>query len=168
MTYLAASMVVVGSLLGIVLTAATLPGTWLAVLVAMLCWWWKPDLFSWWTIAAAAALALVGEAIDLFASAAGAARTGGGRSAAMGSVVGGIAGAILGSMVFPIIGTIIGAVVGAGVGAAVAERGLRERTWRESAAVGAGAAAGKAVATVAKLVIAVGIAAVLSIAAFVP
>lgn len=168
MTYLAASLVLLGSVLGVILTAATLPGTWLAIIVAMLCQWWEPRLFSWWTIGVAAALAAVGEAVDIGASAAGAAKTGGGRSAALGSVVGGIAGAIVGSLVFPIIGTIIGAIVGAGLGAGVAERGIRERSWRESAAVGAGAAAGRAVATVAKIGIAVAIAGILSVAAFVP
>lgn len=168
MTYLAASIVVLGSLLGIALTIATLPGTWVAIVIAMLCQWWKPELFSWWTIGAAAAMALVGEAVDLLASAVGTTRTGGGRSSALGSVVGGIGGAIVGTMVLAVIGTIIGAVVGAGLGAAMAERGIREKTWRESAAVGAGAAAGKAVATIAKLGIAVAIALTLSVAAFVP
>jgi hypothetical protein len=168
MSYLAASLVVLGSLLGIVLTAATLPGTWIAVLIAMLCQWWNPGLFSWWTIGAAAAMALIGEAIDLLASAAGAARSGGGRSAALGSVIGGLGGAIIGSIVLPIVGTILGAVVGAGLGAGMAERGIRERSWRDSAAVGAGAAAGKAVATIAKLGIAVAIGLTLSVAAFVP
>src|SRR5688572_14996620 len=148
MIYLAASLVTLASIVGIVLTIVTLPGTWLAVLVAAGCTLWQPELMSWWVVAAAAGLAAIGEIVELFASAAGAKRTGGARSGAIGAVVGGIVGAIAGSFVVPIIGTIIGAIVGAGVGAALAERGVQKRGWRESAAVGTGAAAGRAVAMV--------------------
>lgn len=168
MTYVAASLVLVASILGIVLTVLTLPGVWLAVIVAAGCALWQPGLLSWWTVGIAAGLALLGEIIDTGASAVGAARTGGGKSGAIGSVVGGIAGAIVGSMIVPIIGTILGAIIGAGLGAVAAERGISEKSWRQSMNVGAGAAAGRAVAMVAKIGISIAAGLLLSVAVFAP
>lgn len=144
------STVAFSAFAGVVLTVATLPGTWLIVLVAIGCQVWRPETFSWWTIGTLAGLAALAEILEFFAGAAGAKSTGGGKHGAIGAVIGALAGAIGGSLIFPIVGTIIGAVTGAGIGAAIAEKKYGNRTTQEAWKIGAGAAAGRLVATIIK------------------
>lgn len=169
MSILAGVIVAIGALLGIVLTLLTLPGTWFAVLVAVGCELWRPELFSWWTLGAAIGVAAVAEVLEIFASAAGAGRAGGSKAAAIAAVIGSIVGAIVGSalLLFPI-GTIAGAIIGAGLAAGLVERGKSGKSWRDSARVGTGAATGRFAATVVKVSLACVIAAILIVAAFVP
>lgn len=168
MLHVAQAIVLIGALFGVILTVLTLPGTWVAVLAALGCQIWQPGLFSWWTLGVAIGLAVLGEVLEIGASAMGAGRAGASKRGALGGVVGSILGAIVGSMVllFPI-GTIVGAVVGAGLGAAIVERGSAGKTWAQSAKVGTGAAAGRFAATVLKTGIAMAIAAILGVGAFV-
>ena len=163
-----ASIILVVSLVGVVMTLITLPGAWLIVCAAIACELWQPGTFSWWTIGAAAGLGLAGEVLEIAASAAGAKRAGGTRRGAWGGVIGSLVGAIAGSAVlfFPI-GTILGAVVGAGVGAALMERTHKHQSWETSAKVGTGAAVGRFAATVIKTAITGVIGVGLSVAAFV-
>ncbi len=151
MTSLAAAIVILMSGLGVALTTLTLPGAWLALLTAVICKLWRPELLDWSTIGVGAAIALIGEAIEIFASAAGAARAGGSRRGAIGAVVGSLLGAIIGAPFLLLVGAIIGAVIGAGLGAIIAERGFAGRTWKDSARIGAGAAVGRFWASVAKV-----------------
>ncbi len=148
----AVGIVALASLVGVVLTLLTLPGTWFIILVALLCQWWREGLYEWWTIALCALLAFAGEVVEFAWSARGAKRTGGTRPGMVGSIVGGLIGAVVGTFVIPIplLGTIIGAAVGAGLGAVAGERGMSQRTWRESAAVGRGAAVGRLTAVAIK------------------
>ena len=168
MIWLAAGIVTLCALLGVALTAVTGPGTWLAVLVAALCAWWQPEMFSIWTLLACALLALLGELFEFFGSAVGARRAGGTRTGAWGSLLGSLVGLVVGQILIPIpiLGALVGAVAGAGLGAVVFERGIAKRTWKESARSGTGAAAGRALATVLKTGVAVVIAAVLIPAAW--
>lgn len=171
MQSLAASIVTLSALAGVALTVLTLPGIWFAILVAGLAQWWHMArygevMFSWYTLGACVLLGLVAEAIELFASAAGSTRAGGGRRGAIGSVIGGFAGAIGGSLVMPLLGTILGAAIGAGLGALLLEQAAGTKTWTQSAKIGAGAAAGRFVATLFKAGFAGLIAIVLSVAAF--
>lgn len=169
MDIVAGLIVAIAALAGVVLTLLTLPGIWLTLAVALLCWWWMgAAYYSPWTVAAALALGLLAEAVEFFASAAGATRAGGGRSGALGSVVGALIGAIAGSFILPIIGTIAGAVLGAGLGAVAGERGIRGRSWREAARVGQGAMVGRFIALIVKVVLAAAIGVLLTVAAFVP
>jgi uncharacterized protein len=170
MIYLAASIVTLGALLGVLLTLLTFPGIWAMVLVALLCQWWQPTLFSWWTLAAAVMLAGLGELVEFFASAAGAAKAKGSRSAVLASVVGAVVGAVLGTFLLPVplVGTLVGGVAGAGIAAGLAERGIAHRSWGDSARVARGAATGRALALVAKTGVAIATALVLIVAAFVP
>ncbi len=149
-------IVALASLVGVVLTLLTLSGAWLIILVALLCAWWRGGLYEWWTFAVCVALALVGEIVEFAWSARGAKRTGGTRPGMVGSVVGGLIGAVVGTFAIPIplVGTLIGATAGAGLGAVAGERGMSERTWRESAAVGRGAAVGRLTAVAIKTAIA--------------
>lgn len=150
---------------GVLLTLATLPGTWLAVLVATACWVWKPEMLGWWSIGGSLALAVVGEVLESVASGVGAAKAGGGRSSVVGGIIGGLLGAVLGTVFLPIpiVGTIVGAVVGAGLGAGLAERGAGDATWRESASIAKGAALGRLMSVFLKGVIALLIAVILTL-----
>jgi uncharacterized protein len=154
-TILALAIIAIASLLGFILTLLTLPGVWLILTVAVVCQFafGEPLLFAWWTLGAALGLALLGEAAEFGASALGAARFGGGRSGAIGSILGSTVGAIAGSFLIPVpvAGTIAGGVLGAGAGALLAERGISKRTWGQSCRIGQGAAVGRLIATIAKL-----------------
>ncbi len=147
---LASSTVTLFSLLGVALTLLTLPGTWLAILVATGLQAWRGDLFSWWTLIACATIALAGEAIEIAASALGAAKGGASRKGALAAVVGSLIGAVGGSLFLPPVGTIMGAVLGAGLGALWVEHSLLQRPLSEAAMAGTGAAAGRLIATLAK------------------
>ncbi|MBY0313367.1 MAG: DUF456 family protein [Phycisphaerales bacterium] len=159
---------------GVLLTAFTLPGIWFALLAAGAAQWWsiamRPEpMFSWWTLGVCAALALTAELVEVGASAVGAAKAGGTKKGAIGSVIGAILGAIVGTFALaflPVLGTIIGASIGAGLGALLLEKHLGEKTWQEAGKVGAGAAIGRLLATVAKVAFAAVVATVLSVAAF--
>jgi len=173
--YLAASIVVTFALVGIALTAATLPGIWVMILAATGCQTWlmlrepPQQMFEWWTLGACLIIGLIAEVVEIFASAVGAKKAGGTRRGAIGSVIGALAGAVLGTVfiLIPVLGTIIGAALGAGAGAIIAERHNGRKTWREASTIGAGAAAGRLAATVAKVGFACVVAAILCTAAFV-
>lgn len=164
MLLLAAILVFFFSLAGIALTVLSLPGTWLAVLAAALCKLWQPDLFSWWIIAAAGALAFLAEVVEFAASAVGTAKAGGSKRGGVGSVVGGLAGAIFGAPFFFGLGAIPGAVLGAFVGALLAERAWAKRSWAEASRSGQGAAIGRFVATILRVSFAGAIALLFSLA----
>lgn len=164
MLYFADILVFVFAIAGIVLTVLSLPGTWLAVLVAAVCKLWQPDTMSWWVIAAAAALATLAEVVEFAASAVGTAKAGGSKRGGVGSLVGGLAGAIFGAPFFFGLGAIPGAVIGAGLGAVAAEKAWAKRSWGEAGKSGQGAAVGRLVATVLKVAFAMAIALLLTIA----
>lgn len=178
---LVAAGVVIVAWVGVLLTALTLPGIWLAVAGACLAQWWSweartgasppgPLMFSWWTLGVCAGLGVLAEVVELLASAAGARKMGGTRRGAVGSVVGAVVGAVAGTFLIPIpvLGSVLGAALGAGVGALLTERRLGEKTWAESGRIGAGAAVGRLLASLAKVGFAGVIALVLTVAAFWP
>jgi len=160
-------IIIFASLVGIALTVLTLPGIWFAILVAVCCELWRGDLYSYYTLGAAVGVGIVAELLEFVASAAGASKAGGTRRGAIGALIGAFVGAILGTPVFPVLGTILGGTVGAGAGALIAERHSGRKTWKESARIGKGAAIGRFSATIIKLVLAVVIALILCIGAFV-
>ncbi len=164
LTWLGVSIVVVFAWLGVGLVAVTLPGIWIAVVVAVLVDWWRPEVMSTWVLVAAVVLAVIAEIVEFFASAAGSKRAGGTRSGAWGSLFGTVVGMIVGQILIPvfIIGAVIGGVVGAGLGALFAERGVAERTWGESWRSGRGAATGRALSIVFKTAIAAAVAVLLT------
>lgn len=169
MSYLAAAIVTLAAVLGVALSLVTLPGAWIAIATAVFCEVWQPGLFSWWTLAACVIVALIGEAIELAASALGAATAGGSRAGAIGAVAGALIGALAGTFIPPpIIGNILGAALGAGVGAIACEVSFNKTAWVSSLKVGAGAAAGRLVAVIFKAACAAVIAVTLIAAVFVP
>jgi uncharacterized protein YqgC (DUF456 family) len=158
---LASSVATLFAVLGIALTLLTLPGTWLAILVATGLQAWRGDLYSWWTLIICAFIALVGEVVELAASALGAAKGGASRKGALAAVVGSLVGAVVGSLFLPPIGTIMGAVLGAGLAALWVEHSLLQRPLSEAAKAGTGAAAGRLIATLAKAGLSAVVAAIL-------
>ena len=159
-----------GAIVGVLLTAVTLPGIWMMLLVALLCQIWQPTLYSWWTLGAVALISVGAEIAEGLSSAAGSARSGGSKQGVIGSIIGSIVGLIAGTILLafiPLIGSIIGAIIGAGLGAVIAERGLARRTWGESFRSGRGAAVGRALSTVIKTGFAIAAAGVLIVGAFV-
>ncbi len=156
MWYLAASITVAVGGLGVLLTAATLPGTWLIALWSVFATAVWPEHFSWWVVATCVGLALAGEVVEFSSSAVGAGKFGASKSGMTGAVIGSIAGAIGGTILIPIpvIGTLTGAVLGAGLGTGLAERGVMGRGWRESGSAAVGAAGGRLVAVIVKTALA--------------
>jgi uncharacterized protein YqgC (DUF456 family) len=160
--------IALASAVGIGLTLLGLPGIWLTIGVALIAWLIRGETYSWWTIGACVALGLLAELLEFVLSAAGAAKAGGSKRAALASIVGGVIGGILGApFLFPI-GTIIGAALGAGAAAGIFEATKPGRTLEQSYAVGQGAAVGRLVATIAKTTINVVIALILVLAAVIP
>lgn len=170
MDILAASIVTLFALLGVTLVLLQGPGIWLALLAALACQWWRGDLISWWTLGAVALIAALAEVAEFSASAVGAAKAKGTKAGIWGAILGSLIGLFAGAFVIPvpILGSVIGAIVGAGLGALVAERGISQRTWKESAAVGGGAAVGRLLSTIVKTGFAAVAAGVLIVAAWVP
>lgn len=153
---------------GVLLTALTLPGAWFALLVAGACQWWRNDLFSWWTLGAALAMAAAGEVLELVASARGARRAGASRPGAWGAIIGAFVGAILGAPVLFPLGAIAGGVLGAATGALVGELAVARRSVETAVRSAGGAAKGRLAATFIKLGASIAVGLTLSVAAFVP
>lgn len=149
---IAPSIVTIFALCGVLLVLLQLPGIWVAVLAALACQWWTGDLFSWWTLGGVILIAALAEVAEFAASAVGAAKADGTKAGVWGAILGSLIGLVAGGILIPvpILGSVVGAIVGAGLGAFVAERGVSKRTWKESAAVGGGAAVGRLMSTVVK------------------
>jgi uncharacterized protein YqgC (DUF456 family) len=169
MEYVAASVMTLIALVCIGLTLLTLPGIWTMIAAALLInWLWEP-LYSPWTLAAAFALGVVAELVELLASAAGTKKAGGTKHGAIWSIVGAMIGAIAGSILIPIpiVGTVVGGVVGAGLAAVAGEMAFGKQHWKDAARIGQGAAIGRLFSTVLKAGLAVVVALLLIIAAFI-
>ena len=156
MIWLVLSIVLVIVMVGMMLVAITLPGIWVMAASSVILALWVPEYVGWWTVGALFGIAITSELVDFVASALGVKRMGGSRSGAIGSVIGTLIGAILGTFMIPIpiFGSVVGGVIGAGLGAFLAERSIANRTMRESLRSGSGAAAGRLVSMVIKLMLA--------------
>ncbi|MEO1535469.1 MAG: DUF456 domain-containing protein [Planctomycetota bacterium] len=170
MVWVAASVITLVGLVGVLAVIVGLPGMWLALLTAILCKIFVPEVMPWTWIGVAGALAVFGEIVEFGASAAGAKAGGSGKAGAWGALLGGLVGAILGTIFIPIpvLGTILGGAAGAGLLAVTFERKYGKKTWKASTKAGAGAAAGKLVSTLLKAIVAGVMVVVLSVAAFWP
>ncbi len=148
-----ATIALVTGLTGLVMVVLALPGIWLMVLAAGICWWWQPEIIGAPTFITLAVIAIFSEAIEMIASAAGVKRFGGTKRGAMGAIIGTMLGAILGSVFIPILvlGTILGGIVGAGAGALMVERGVVQKSWKDSLKSGSGAAIGRTISIFVKL-----------------
>jgi len=138
--------------LGLAINVLGLPGLWLMVAahaVYALATGWNRYV-GWPSLIAMIVLALIAEAVEFFAGAAGSKAAGGRTRGAIGAVVGAFIGAILFSFIpLFIVAQVVGACVGAFVGAAVME--FTDKDLRHSLRVGVGAAKGRFVGIVGKL-----------------
>jgi len=164
-TVAAGSVIVLFALIGVALTMLTLPGIWLALLVALLVdIFWAPAMLSWQLLTAVGAIAIGAEFAEFFSSAAGSGRERGSGRGMIASLVGAAAGMLVFQILIPvpIVGAIIGGVVGAGVGAFAGEKLWAGRPWVESWRSGRGAAVGRALSIIVKTGFAVAAAVVLT------
>ncbi|RMH28700.1 MAG: DUF456 family protein [Planctomycetota bacterium] len=167
MTALAAGIMALVGVAGVLATLFALPGLWLIVAAGAAVDLWRPDTYALSTLLIAAGLAVLAEVLELVAAGAGAKQAGGGKRAAVGAIAGAIVGAILGTPILPIVGTILGGAVGAGVGAVLLEGTKPGRSWADLGRVGRGAATGRLLATLIKAGFAVAVAVLLTVAAVV-
>lgn len=142
----------------------SLPGNWFivglaALFVAALETGEAASGLNWQAVGLLALVAAGGEALEFFASAAGAAKKGGSRRAVVLAIIGTIAGSIAGAVMgvpIPVIGSLFGALVGGAAGA-FAGAYLGEM-WKhgmadQSVNVGFGAAVGRVLGTVGKVLV---------------
>jgi uncharacterized protein YqgC (DUF456 family) len=142
------------SLIGVILTAVRLPGTWLILVAAGIYGWstdWQRITITLLLVLAGAAV--VGEIIEFLASMVTVRRAGASRQAGWGALLGGFAGMFILTVPVPIIGTIIGAILGCFIGALIGET-MAQRKLSESTRVGYLSAVGFVLGMAAKLAIA--------------
>jgi uncharacterized protein YqgC (DUF456 family) len=103
-----------------------MPGNWLIVIATALYAWLIPESGSstmrWWAVGVVVGLALVGEVVELGASAASVKKVGGSRRGSILALVGSLVGAVTGVFVglpIPIVGSIVAALLFAGMGATI-------------------------------------------------
>jgi len=148
-------------MLGWVLTALGLPGTWLmvaaAAVYAALMPVGGPAAISWGVVLAMGLLALAGEAVEFAAGAWGAVKGGGSKRGAALALLGSGAGGILGLFVglpVPVVGSLLAAVLFASAGAmlgAVAGESWKGRDMGQGWRVGKAAFWGRLWGTAAKV-----------------
>lgn len=139
---------------GLALNLVGLFGNWIILGTLALTWAVTGfEHFGVWPMVLFLLLAVMGEVIEMFAAGYGASKFGGGKGAAVASLVGCIAGAILGSPWFPLVGTLAGAILGAFAGAVLFELLVEQKTASDSVRTGVGAALGRTGAVLAKLFI---------------
>jgi uncharacterized protein YqgC (DUF456 family) len=150
---------VVACLAGVLLAVVQLPGTWV-ILAAAVAYSWHGDWarLTPTVLGVLAALALVGELVEFAASALVVRRAGASRRAGWYALGGGFVGMFVFSLPLPVIGTIAGGVIGCFVGAVIGEMTVRD-DMMGAARVGLLAAAGRALGTMGKLLVAVAMAA---------
>lgn len=139
---------------GLILDVAGLFGNWI-ILGAVAAAWVATDFAHFGAVALGVmtGLAILGEVIEMLAAGVGAAKFGGSKRTIVAACVGCLIGAVVGTPWFPIVGTLIGACLGAFLGAMGNEYLNEQRTSRQAAWAGLGAALGKVAGLFAKALI---------------
>ena len=107
--------------------------------------------FGGWTLLGLAALAALGEALEMASAGYGAAKFGGGKGTVAAAIAGCLLGAVAGTPWLPVIGTLAGACLGAFIGAASYEYLSLQRQAHTALWTGLGAALGKVAGIFAKV-----------------
>jgi uncharacterized protein YqgC (DUF456 family) len=155
-------------LTGMFLNIVGLPGIWLMIgAVGVFAWLTRAHQFVGTTsLIVLVVLGLLAEVVEFLAGSAGAKKAGGSKRAAMGAIVGALIGGIFLSVIpIPIISTIVGACLGAFIGAAVVELMIFKDVDR-SMRVGVGAAHGRFMGILGKLIFSIIIYIVAAVVAF--
>ena len=140
-------------LAGLFITLLNFPGLWVMFVAAGIYLWATHGMFlGYRSLIAIGVIALLAEIVEFFAATAGAKRAGASRGGLLGAVVRALVGAIFftGLIPIPIVAQIVGVCVGTFLGAAVGEL-LAGKEVGGSLRVGAGAAKGRFLGTMAKL-----------------
>ena len=171
MTFVWATFLIIWNTAAIPAVAVGLPGTWLMIGAMAVITWWQPngvDFFDPGTLIALVVLAGIGELLEFLSGVIGSKQSGGSKWGAGGAMVGGLIGGIAATFMIPIpiVGSIIGACLGAFAGALIAET-AGGQSLKPSLQIGTGAAVGRLLGTIAKLVIAVVMWIVATVAIFV-
>lgn len=158
--YIWAVLLVLGNGLAVLSNLFTLPGNWILLALTALFAFLIPAEaargIGWTTVFVLLGLAVLGELIEFFAGAAGAAKRGASRRAVLLAVVGGMAGSIAGATIglgIPVIGSLIAAVGGGAFGAflgAFLGEVWAGRTSQESLESGKAALIGRLLGTLGK------------------
>lgn len=147
----------------VLLAAVRLPGTWMILAGGALYGWWADWVgVTSWVIVALASCAVVGEIVELLSSVVTARRAGASRRAAWGGMLGSILGMIFLSFLIPIpvVGTVAGGLLGCFAGAMAAELSS-QKTLAHGSKVGFFSALGYVFGMVAKMAVALTMAAIL-------
>lgn len=150
-------------LLGVLMTAVRLPGTWLLLAAAVAYGWYTGwERIGTATVLILAGVAIVGEVVEILAAVVTARRAGATKQAAWGALIGGFVGMLFLSFLVPIplVGSMVGAVVGCFGGALLTELAMKKNLAR-GAKVGVFAALGFAIGTATKVAVAMAMAVVL-------
>jgi uncharacterized protein YqgC (DUF456 family) len=175
MIYIWATLLLISNVLAWGSTFFALPGNWLILIFSVVYQLVLPTdahpRLSWSVIGLSLALAVLGEAWEFMASAAGAAKRGGTRRGAVlsiiGSLIGSLGGAIVAAPILPVIGPVVGALVGGALGAfAGAYFGERNRTHADRVNIGKGALMGRLFGTAGKLALGLILLALITIDSF--
>ena len=145
------STLILVALVGLILAALQLPGTWLILASAAgYDGYYDWQRVGWKWLLGLAVIAAVAELLDSLASLIAAQRAGASRRAAVGALLGGFVGMVLLSVPIPLVGTIIGGLVGCFLGALLAELTVRD-DLRAGARVGVFATLGRLVGMIGKI-----------------
>jgi len=148
------TILALGITAGLLLDLVGLFGNWIILGTAAAVWLCTGfHHFGAWSLLSLAALALLGDILEMIAAGYGARKFGGGKGAIFASLVGCIVGAIVGTPWFPVVGTLLGACAGAFAGAALYELLITGKTAGASIQTGVGAALGRIGGVIAKLAI---------------
>lgn len=139
-------------LAGLALIALGLPGLWVMVIgVVGYAWLTGFHTIGAWTIVVVLALALLGEAIELWIGFGLVRRYGGSKWAGWGALIGGLVGAVIGAPI-PVVGSVVEGLVGCFVGALLVEY-LGSGSVGQAARAGWGALLGRVLASTAKIMV---------------
>jgi uncharacterized protein YqgC (DUF456 family) len=129
----------------------SLPGNWVAVLLALLYGWAEGfSAIAWWVVAAGAAAAALGELAEWATGFLGAKQGGGNWVTGLAALGGSMVGALVGAAFAWGLGAIPGTILGAFAGALLAQS-VRLRHAGKALKAGLGAAVGRALGLTAKL-----------------
>jgi uncharacterized protein len=163
MAFLWSLLLIVAILVAWCTNVVGLPGNWLMLAIIVLYWMLRPAdagaSLSTIALVIIAALAALGEILEVVMSSAGVAKAGGGRRSAVyaivGSIIGGCAGFVIG-VPLPVFGPLAGSLffgsLGAMAGALLSELSSGN-TWPQSFQIAKAAFLGRALGTLAKMAV---------------
>lgn len=140
------------------MTLLGLPGNWLMIGTTLLFMWWYGDVraYATWALVLLVLLGVLGEVLEFLLGAVGSRKAGGSIFAAGMSILFSIIGGVVGTFALPIpvVGTLVGACAGAFAGSVLGDVAVG-RSPVVAMQAGRGAAVGRFLGTVAKVLVGV-------------